>query len=88
VRARRAWFDQTSFCVLDRSLAFLVLFDLKDLTAVIIPAIRAHAVRNVQIVAVGTFREILLLEREMTAAAITASFGKFSFWKGRHVVSP
>lgn len=42
--------------------------------------------RNVQVMAVGTLCQILRLEREMTAAAVSPTFGKFSFWKRWHFV--
>lgn len=66
-------------------LFLFLLFDLENLGAFVISAVRANAVRNIQVMAVGTFRKVLRREREMTAATVSAAFGKFSFWERWHV---
>jgi hypothetical protein len=87
VSARGARVTQTLFSARRKSFGFFLLLDLKDFASFVIPAVRADTMRNVQIVTVRTFRKILRFEREMTAAAVAASFGKFTFWKRRHVYS-
>src|SRR5581483_3990255 len=66
--------------VRQNSASLFRFFDRNNFRAIIVTAVRADPVRNIHIVAVGTFREILRLECEMTAAAVTASFREFSFW--------
>ena len=60
------------------------LFDGDHFLTFVITAVWANPVRDVQIVTVGTFRQILRLEREMAAAAVTASLGSFPFWERWH----
>lgn len=68
-----------------RCLFFGVFGDGDNFFTLVIAAVRADVMRHIHLVTVGTFREILRLEREMAPAAVTASFGQFPFWKRGHV---
>lgn len=82
----RTWkmYEVRNSCARARSLRRFLFLDCKNLLTLIVTAVWTNTVRHIQIVAIRAFRQILRLEREMAAAAITASFGQFPLWKGGH----
>ena len=59
-------------------------FDCENFGTFVIAAVRTNPMGDIKVVAVGTVGEVLCLERKMAAAAVTASLGKFPFWKRWH----
>jgi hypothetical protein len=65
-----------------------LFFDADYLTAFIMAAVRADNVRQAHLAAVAALDEVVRLEAIMSAAAVTAAFGQFPFWVGRHGLTP
>ena len=55
------------------------LFDGENFFACVMSAVRADVVRQAHLVAIRTRRQVYGFHREMTAAAVAASFRYFSF---------
>jgi hypothetical protein len=65
-----------------------LFFDADYLTAFIMAAVRANNMRQAHLAAVAALDEVVRLETVMSAAAVTAAFGQFPFWVGRHGLTP
>ena len=68
-------------------LGFLfIFFDLDDLTALVLTAIRADGVRQAHGAAIRAGHQIARLKCVMRAATIAAAFGVLTFWLWGHSV--
>jgi hypothetical protein len=56
------------------------LLDGENFFARVMSAVRADVMRQAHLVAIRTRRQVYGFHREMTAAAVAASFRYFSFW--------